>query len=214
MTEPVHTPLGARLRERTQPLAPADADYGWAHAHLAEGIGRMLEQLAEVFDPEDPDVPPLAPILDVDLCPDWALSWLGQWAGVRLPAGTDPDVARELIRSVAGFSRGTPAALRAAASFYLTGTKTVYFNERFGNDPYRLGVITLASETPDPALVLAAITAQKPGGIVLSYSAITGQTYRSVLTEVDSYRELRSTWPSYRELLAHLPTPNTEDADG
>jgi hypothetical protein len=180
MPEPDHTPLGARLRERTQPLAPDDDLYGYAHANLSEAIGRMLEQVAEVFDPEGEDVPPFAPLLDPDLCPDWALEWLGQLVGVRLPVGVAPDTARTLIKDVAGFRRGTPAALTAAASFFLTGTKTVYFNERLANDPYRLGVITLVAETPDPAQVLAAILAQKPGGIVLSYSAIAGQTYRDL----------------------------------
>jgi hypothetical protein len=68
-------------------------------------------------------------------------------------------------------------------------------------------VITLAAETPDAARVEAAILAQKPAGIVLSYSAIAGQTYRAVLTEVDSYRELRATWASYRDLRDHPPTP-------
>jgi hypothetical protein len=204
--EPVLSPLGARLRERTQPLAPDDAEHGWAHALLCEALGLMLEQVGEVFDPEG-DVPPLAPILDPELCPEWALPWLAQFVGVRLPAGMAPDVARVVITDVAGFKRGTPAALTAAASFFLTGTRTVYFNERLANDPYRLGVITLAGETPDPAQVLAAILAQKPAGIVLSYSAIAGQTYRAVLTEVDSYREARATWTSYRDLRDHLPTP-------
>jgi hypothetical protein len=49
---------------------------------------------------------------------------------------------------------------------------------------------------------------------VLSYSSIVGQTYRAVLTEVDSYREVRSTWTSYRDLRDHLPLLSTEDADG
>lgn len=208
---PDHTPTGARLRERTQPLAPDDVDYGYAHAYLCEAIGRMLAQLAEVFDPAD-DVPPLAPILDPDLCPEWALPWLAQLLGVTLPQGVPEDQARTMIKSVSGFKRGTPDALRAAAAYYLTGTQTVYFNERLANDPYRLGVITLVAETPDPAQVLAAIAAQKPGGIVLSYAAVAGQTYRAVLTEVDSYREARTTWASYRDMRDHLPTP-AEAAD-
>jgi hypothetical protein len=204
--EPAHTPIGARLRERTQPMAPDDEANGWAHAYLCEAIGRMLGQIAEVFDPEG-DVPPLAPILDPDLCPGWALPWLAQLVGVQLPQGVDDATARTIIQDVAGFKRGTPAALTAAASFFLTGAKTVYFNERLANDPYRLGVITLAAETPDAARVEAAILAQKPAGIILSYSAIAGQTYRAVLTEVDSYRELRATWASYRDLRDHPPTP-------
>jgi hypothetical protein len=213
VSEPEHTPIGARLRERTQPLAPDDAANGYAHAQLCEGIGRMLAQVAEVFDPEG-DVPPLAPILDVELCPEWALPWLAQLVGVRIPAGATDEQARTLISDVAGFRRGTPAAITAAAALFLTGTKRVYFNERVRNDAYLLGVVTLASETPDPALVERAILAQKPGGLVLSYSSIVGQTYRAVLTEVDSYREVRSTWTSYRDLRDHLPLLSTEDADG
>jgi hypothetical protein len=54
--------------------------------------------------------------------------------------------------------------------------------------------------------VQAAILAQKPGGILLSYSAIAGQTYRAVLTEVDSYREMRSEWATYRDVRDHLPS--------
>jgi hypothetical protein len=204
MPAPVHTPLGARLRERTQPLAPDDELHDYAHAQLCEALGRMLYQVAQVFDPEG-DVPPLAPLLDPDLCPDWALPWLAQLVGVTIPAGTAPDTARTLVKEVGGFKRGTPASLRAAASFFLTGTKTVYFNERLAGNAYALGVVTLRSETPDAELVRAAILAAKPGGIVLDYVAITGQTYRSVRAEVDSYSEVRTTWASYRDLATHLP---------
>jgi hypothetical protein len=204
MSEPVHTQLGARLRERTQPLAPDDEANGFAHAHLCEALLHSWEQVAEVFDPAG-DVPPIAPLLDVDLCPGWALPWLGQVVGVQVPAGLTDDQARNLIRNVAGFSRGTPASLRAAAAMLLTGTKTVYFNERLANDPYRLGVVTLAAETPDPAATLAVLLAQKPGGIVLEYSAIGAQTYASVLVEFDSYAEAKAEYPTYRDMKTRLP---------
>jgi hypothetical protein len=202
---PDHSPFGERLRERTQPLALDDASHGFAHAYLSEALSRPYLEVQEIFDPEG-DVPPVAPLLDIDLCPDWALPWLAQLIGAAIPVGMPPDTARELIRNVAGFRRGTPAAIRAAASFFLTGSKTVFFNERFANDAYRLGVVTLTAETPNPAQVQAAILAQKPGGILLSYSAIAGQTYRAVLTEVDSYREMRSEWATYRDVRDHLPT--------
>jgi hypothetical protein len=202
--EPTHTPFGERLRERTQPLALNDADYGFAHAYLCEALSRPFLQTQEIFDPEG-DIPPVAPLFSPELCPDWALPWLAQLVGFRIPVGTDPATARAMIANVSGFARGTPAAIKAAAGFYLTGAKTVYFNERFANDPYALGVITLATETPDPAKVEAAIRAQKPGGIILSYACIAGQTYRAVLTEIDSYREMRDTWPSYRDVVSHLP---------
>jgi hypothetical protein len=202
---PDHSPFGERLRERTQPLALDDESYGFAHAYLSEALSRPYLEVQEVFDPEG-DVPPVAPLLDIDLCPDWALPWLAQLIGAAIPVGMPPETARELIRNVAGFRRGTPAAITAAASFFLTGSKTVFFNERFANDAYRLGIVTLAAETPNPAQVQAAILAQKPGGIVLSYSAIAGQTYRAVLTEVDSYREMRSEWATYRDVREHLPS--------
>jgi hypothetical protein len=202
MSEPTHTPLGARLRERTQPLAPDDELYGYAHAHLCEALGRMLEQVAEVFDPEG-DVPPFAPILDVELCPSWALPWLAQLVGVVLPYGVDDDVARELIDNVAGFNRGTPAALRAAAGIYLTGDKTVYFRERdpTGADPpYTLEVVTVASETPDPNAVRAALLLQKPGGIVLNYRTVAGWDYQAMTTEGGLYSALAARFTSYRRM--------------
>jgi hypothetical protein len=202
MSGPTHTPLGARLRERTQPLAPDDASYGYAHAHLCEALGRMLEQVAEVFDPEG-DVPPLAPILDVELCPAWALPWLAQLVGVVLPYGVGDDEARTYIRDVAGFERGTPASLRAAAGLFLTGDKTVYFRERdpTGADPpYTLEVVTVASETPDAAAVLRALLAQKPGGIVLNYRTVAGWDYQQMTTEGGLYSALATRFTSYRRM--------------
>lgn len=145
--EPVHTPIGARLRERTQPLAPNDATFGFAHAYLTEAIGRLSQQAQEVADPEG-DAPPLSTLLNPDTCPDWALPWLAQFVGIKLPAGLTPADARAIIHDVAGFSRGTPAALRAAAQLYLTGNKEVFFRERDGGDPYRLEVVTQANEVP------------------------------------------------------------------
>jgi hypothetical protein len=202
MSGPTHTPLGARLRERTQPLAPDDASYGYAHAHLCEALGSMLEQVGEVFDPEG-DVPPLAPILDVELCPAWALPWLAQLVGVVLPYGVGDDEARTYIRDVAGFERGTPASLRAAAGLFLTGDKTVYFRERdpTGADPpYTLEVVTVASETPDAAAVLRALLAQKPGGIVLNYRTVAGWDYQQMTTEGGLYSALATRFTSYRRM--------------
>ena len=205
MSAPVHSPQGARLRERTQPLAPADEQHDYAHAHLCEALGKPLEQVGQVFDP-DGDVPPLAPILDVDLCPAWALPWLGQIVGVQLPQGVDETTARELIRNVAGFQRGTPAALRAAAGLYLSGSKTVYFRERDEGDAYRLEVITRTAETPDPAAVLAALLAQKPGGIVLAHRTIDTWDYQEMTRRGGSYAQQTNAYASYVHLSLDQPS--------
>src|SRR4051795_10702098 len=129
MAGPVLSDLGERLRERTAPLAPTDADHDWVHAHLCEAIGVMLAEVGQVYDPADPH-PPGAPLLDPALAPDWALPWVGQLVGVHVPPGLTPDQARTLITDVAGWGRGTPDSLRAAAEAFLTGGKTVYFRER------------------------------------------------------------------------------------
>lgn len=202
--EPEPTNMGARLRERTQPIAPDDAAHGWAHAYLCEALGRMLEQVADVFDPEG-DVPPLAPILDPDLCPAWALPWLAQLVGVQLPAGVSESAARTLIKDVSGFKRGTPDALRAAAGMFLTGSQTVYFRERDGGDAYRLEVVTRTGETPDPAAVLAALMAQKPGGIVLGYRTIETWDYQEMSRRGGTYSQQSAAYASYRDLALDHP---------
>jgi hypothetical protein len=202
---PATAPYGERLRERTQPLAPDDERYGYAHWILCESIARIFLELQEVFDPDDPTVPPVAPILSVDLCPDWALPWLGQFVGVQLPVGIAPDAAREAIRSVAGWSRGTRRALEAAAGFYLTGAKTVYFRERDAGNAYALEVVTVTAETPDPAQVLAALAAQKPAGIILRYRTVEGWDYEQVILTGDTYADLTAAYATYDDLRRNEP---------
>jgi hypothetical protein len=202
LAPPEHTPIGARLRERTQPLAPDDAAYGYAHAYLCEAIGRMLAQLADVFDP-DGDVPPLAPILDPVLCPTWALPWLAQFLGVQLPSGVSDAQARGMIQDVAGFKRGTVAAMRAVVLPLLTGTKTLWLRERNLGDAYALDVVTLTGETPSQAAVLSALLSQKPGGIVLTYRAVASWDYAQMGVEGGTYAFQSTQYLSYQKLSEH-----------
>jgi hypothetical protein len=196
--EPTHSPYGERLRERTQPLALDDASYGFAHAYLCEALSRPFEEVQAIFDPEG-DVPPIAPLLDPELCPDWALTWLAQFVGLHPPAGYSPDTIRTLIVSASGFARGTPAAMKAAAGVYLTGSKTVYFRERDGS-AYRLEVLTLASETPDAAKVETALRNGKPGGIVLSYRVVNSWDYQLMTETGGTYAEQSAAFTSYQNL--------------
>ena len=202
MNAPELTPWGERLRERTEPLAPDDAERGYVHAHLAGAMAEALKRVAEIYDPEDGL--PGSPLLDVDRCPDWALPWLAQLVGVTIPPDMSPELARAGIRDVAGWKRGTPNALRAAAGAYLTGDKTVFFRERdpTGADPpYTLEVVTLDDETPDPAAVEAALRRQKPAGIVLFYRVVTGWDYQELAAAgPDPYSALDDAYPTYLEL--------------
>ena len=199
MTAPTLTALGERLRDRTGPLAPDDPAYGYAHAHLSQALNLMIDQVGAVFDP-DGDVPPGAPLLDPALCPDFALPWLAQIVGVQLPAGLPASDWRELIAQLGRYHTGTPAALASAAAFALTGTKTVYFRERYGGDAYVLEIVTLSSETPDPAAVLALLLAQKPGGIVLDYHQVSGWDYDAMTAAGGTYTTLQTHYATYNDL--------------
>jgi hypothetical protein len=202
--EPLETIMGSRLRERTQPLAPDDERYGFAHAWLCEAISALAMQAQQVADP-DGDVPPLAPILSPDYAPDWALPWVAQLVGIQLPAGIDPDRARLLIKDASGFRRGTRDSIRAVANSYLTGTQQLYFRERDEGDAYALEIVTLTSETPDPDALLAAITAQKPGGIVLRYRTISGWDYEALRDTGDTYAETAGQYDTYQNLAYKEP---------
>ena len=162
----------------------------------------MFERTAEIYDPEEGE--PGSPLVDVDRCPDWALPWLAALVGVTLPTGSTAELNRERIRNVAGWKRGTPAALRAAAGMYLTGDKTVYFRERDptgGDPPYCLEVVTRDSETPDPAAVEAALRRQKPAGILLTYRVVEGWDYQELgATGPDPYSALDDAYPTYLKL--------------
>ena len=202
MSAPELTPWGERLRERTEPLAPDDAEHGYPHAHLSGAMAAALERTAEIYDPEEGE--PGSPLVDVDRCPDWALPFLAAMVGVTIPAGMDAATIRAGIRDVAGWKRGTPAALRAAAGFHLTGDKTVFFRERDptgGDPPYCLEVVTRESETPDPAAVLAELVRQKPAGILLTYRTVEGWDYQELAaTGPDPYSALDDTYPTYLKL--------------
>jgi len=202
---PDHTVIGARLTERTNQMAPDDPQYGWAHAHLCEALGQPLLQFQEAFDPVDAD--PFETLLDPARCPPWALPWLAQLVGLRLPTSITVDQQRAFINALASHNRGTPSALAAAAGLYLTGNRTVMFRERdpTGTDPpYTLEVVTRDSETPDPAKVQAALMAQKPGGIVLFYRTVQMWDYEEMTLEGAqeswTYASLPSMFATYREL--------------
>jgi Phage tail protein (Tail_P2_I) len=200
MAAPTYTYLGQRLAERTAPLQQPgiDAQYGYVHGHLSEGMMHMYQDVASLVDPED-DVP-WVPLFDVSKCPDWALPWLAQVVGVRLPTSITGDDAREYIKALSFEEIGKPDAIRAAVSIYLTGNKTVYFRERDEGDAYALEVVTVDSETPDPEAVARALEASVPAGIIIRYRSVVGWDYEQMTTEGGLYSALPTKFVNYRAL--------------
>lgn len=169
---------------------------------LANAIGGMLAPLDDLIR-STPAGPAWSALADSDRIPAEALPWLGQFVGVRVTRGSDPATQRAEILRAAGWGRGTPAAMVAAAQATLTGGQIVVFRERH-ESPYRVRVITYTSQTPTPATTAAELLAQKPAGILLAHAVLDGQDHYSVRAGNANYRDLRARYQSYRAARADL----------
>jgi P2-related tail formation protein len=202
LSEPDFTPLGERLRERTQYLQEDDAQYNYAHSHLCEGMMRAMAQTAELVDPPDP-YPPWAPLFNVDICPAWALPWLAQVVGVRLPGGMSEVDQRNYIKGLSYLKRGTPDAILAAVRTQLTGTQTVWLRERDDGNAYRIEIIVRTVELRTTLqAVIDAVKLQKPAGIVMSVRASDTWDYQEMTSDYigKKYKDLPTTYPKYSDL--------------
>lgn len=153
-------------------------------------------------------------VRDTATAPGWAAEltselshrprWTAQFLGVQVADSADDATVRALIRDRPSFRRGTVGALVAAAQTYLTGTKYVTVIERDGGNAYAVRVQVFTEEVTDAVAAEAAVRAQKPAGLVLtfqivpmsSYSALeaqTAQTYTSLEAETaQTYTTLES----------------------
>lgn len=172
VTEDLYSALGA--------LATGDEDNDWALlklcAALTSGVSERIHEI--VADREE--YPGWTVLFDPDACPAWALPYLAQFVGVTLLPSDSEARQREKIKLPEQFKRGTPAAMLAAVRATLTGGQTILMDERFTGSAWQLRIRTLVSETPDEAVTEAAAVSQKPIGILLDYSAVTGQDWGDV----------------------------------
>jgi hypothetical protein len=65
-----------------------------------------------------------------------------------------------------------------------------------------MDVLTIDSETPDPAMTERALLSQKPGGIVLTYHVGPGQDYQLVKDTSATYADAKATYSTYSYMLA------------
>lgn len=202
--------FAARLYGMLAPLAQLDPSYGWSLLILCNAIGIDF-QLVEDWVRDTPEGPGWSLLLDVDRCPPEALPWLAQFVGVRLLPSADDETSRERITSTDGFRRGTPAAIIGAAQATLTGNRSVFLTER-DHDPadspdyaYYLTVETYRGQTPDTTATENAILAQKPGGLVLTYRCLDGQTYDQARTRFATYAALKAGYPNYQAVWTDTP---------
>jgi hypothetical protein len=175
MAQPTVTRAAQELYDAHAPIAGQDEQADWPLLRYLSAIARMFDWIYDLVSPETG--PPWSPALDVDRAPAFLLPWLAQFVGIRFKTGRTEAEQRAEIRERPRWKRGRPAAIEAEAKLHLTGTKTVYLNERHGS-AYLLTITTLVSETPDVPALQAAILdpyyGQKPAGIVLDFVQIVG----------------------------------------
>lgn len=199
MTAPALDPVAADLYGALAPLAATDDRNGYALASLTAAVGAMF-QAVDTLARDTPAGPGWSELLDVDRDPPLGLGYLAQFVGVTLDPALGDTAQRARIRATDGFKRGTVAAIVGAARQYLTGMQRVVLVERVGGDAYALTVITYTSETPDAAKVLAAMTAQKPAGLLLTHTVLSGQTFAQLKANYATFAAAKAHYSTFAAL--------------
>lgn len=200
-------PLDSYAQMVYNKLRPATGDDARNNYALAKYIEASClgGQDVDTLVAESANMPPWSRALDIDLVPAAGIPWLAQMAGVTIDTTQSESAQRTQAKTQGGFRRGRPASIAAAAQATLTGSKTVTIRERVNGDAYALTVITRTAETPDSAKTLAAILKEKPAGLVLTYSVLTGTDYAGLLSEYATYAIVFSTFTTYGGVLSDVP---------
>lgn len=153
---------------------------------------RYIETLGSVHDlvryvtGDTDDYRGWAPLFDVELTPDEFLPYLAQFVGVRIPKGTPPDTAREMIRDPAGFGRTSRAAVLSAVRATLTGARYVGFVERRDDSFWKWLITTRTAETPDADATYRAILSQKRAGVIVTHVVTDMTLIDELVGDIDS----------------------------
>jgi hypothetical protein len=112
-------------------------------------------------------------------------------------------------RSGSGQAEGVSYAYAKAHYANYTALKAGFVDYlHLGGTPdaaYYLQVRTYASETPDLTATLNAILSQKPGGLVLDFATVTGQTYQQLKARFATYSAAKAAYPDYLALKQDAP---------
>jgi hypothetical protein len=178
------------------PYRQTDEAHGWATLNFCSALtSGNIDLIHEIVSDRDSG-PGWQVLLDPQECPAAALPYLAQFVGARLTPAMSEAEQRAAIANPEGFGRGTPAAIVAVAKRRLTGTKTVLLVEFYTGLAYRMKLVTLESETPDPDATLAdVLREQKPIGIRLFFNTSPDWDW-------DELEEEQATWDAVGEEFA------------
>lgn len=196
--------LADDLYEKLYPLQAGDDQRGYPLRALVRAVMAGFA-VVEALTAETDDVPAWGATFDPDLAPQSALGYLGQFHGVSLSGLASETEQRNAVKDARGFSRGSVAAIKAAAAVHLTSTQRVDVFERVG-DAWHITVATYVPQTPDPAVVEAAVRAAKPAGLLLTYECREGQAYIQIVApRYASYTALAAAYADYDALRRDQP---------
>lgn len=193
-------PWGARLYAKLGDLTAPDQGLGYPLVTYIKALADQgYEDLYAIITDQDDGTPGWAILLDPLRCPAIALPWLGQFVGVAVDTTLSEANQRAQIQAVGGWYRGSVPSMLAAAKPFLSGSKFTQMVERYAGDAYQILYITHTAETPsDPTAMQAAVIAQKPAGIILTFSNVVGLLWGDVKTE----------WPTWAAVKANYATWN------
>lgn len=159
---------------------------------LLQAYAAIGEQAFDIVqDVGSPDVPATfqagwSTLLDPDNCPASFIPYGAQYVGVQIPPSTDATDARAIWKNEAGFTRGTPAAIIAAAKRYLTGSQSAILVERTGSPlpSYAFVLVVRPEQLVSQAQLQAAVDAVRPAGI----------SWQLVITDAYLWNQAIHTW--------------------
>lgn len=104
------------------------------------------------------------------------LPWLGWLIGIDTSAIPEASVRSVLQDATSNQFRGSREAIKAAVARTLSSPTPAprVFANYAGLDPYLITVVTTDAQTPDPAATLLAAQAEKPAGMELVHTVVSG----------------------------------------
>lgn len=210
MTGPAISPAAEQVwRLLPDYLRAADETAGgWALRAFVAAAAVGLDQAQEVLTMIDPDtsVTGTCELVNPAACPRPYLPWLGWLLGINTAALPDSDVRGAIQLAASAQRRGSIDAIRTAVQRTLTGGKDcrIYANQS-GTDPYLITVITRTSETASVPTSLAAAWTEKPAGVNLTLTAVTGSTWADIAGHYATWNAVGAAFSTWNDVTAWTP---------
>lgn len=201
MARPVVGAWAERVYADLGPYTSQDEALGWPLLIYLGAIGDKFFQQIDDLARDQGSVVGWGNMMNPNTCPAYALPWLGQLVGVVVDTTLSEANQRAQVIAAAGWQRGTPASIIAAAQLYLSGTKFVSLQERYGGNAYALNIITHTGETPaDTSAMVAAVKAVMPAGMIVTFATYVGQTYAQLKAAYATYTAVKAAYATYDDV--------------